>query len=78
MLFKSFIFISVSVNSLFLSQSLGWTRERARRGGPAEGVAEGGGAGEEASREAAGQSLSQVLFLPTSLGKAEQTFAHRV
>ena len=36
----------------------------------------GGGDGEEApSREAAGQPFPpQVLFLPTSLGKAEQTF----
>ena len=52
-------------------------REMARRGGPRQGVRpRGGGDGEEApSREAAGQPFPpQVLFLPTSLGKAEQTF----
>ena len=77
MLFKShFYFHPCEFSPHFPEPGLD-PRETAWRGGPRQGVrSKGGGDGKEApSREAAEQPFPpQVLFLPTSLGKAEQTF----
>lgn len=77
MLFKSHFYFHPCEFSPHIPEPGLDPRETARRGGPRQGVrSRGGGDGEEApSWEAAGQPFPpQVLFLPTSLGKAEQTF----
>lgn len=77
LLFKSHFYFRLCEFSLHIPEPGLDPRETARRGGPRQGVRpRGEGDGEEApSREAAGQPFPpQVLFLPTSLGKAEQTF----